>query len=1029
MKKSYTIIWMLLLFGLLHAPPYSNAQSINAWEYWFDDNYADRVMQTIGGTNTLQLKTGIPAGHLDPGPHILHIRFRDSDNRWSAPLSQLFFKAGQQVSAFEYWFNDDVEHMSILAANNEAGFNLSERISTAHLDPGMHQMHYRFVDAAGLYSPVESRRFWKSGQTLTEFVYWFDDKINDAVSGEMLGVVSETWNREVNVDRGLNFDHMHVRFLDASNYWSSVLSLEAPPPLADFFAINDRFFVTFNNTTRLGNNFFWDFGDGTQSTLVNPSHTYEGPGEYHVCLIAENRMGSDTLCHMVTLRGIASVNPDRAGNSGRATISVFGGGFTADAKVSLRRNGYDEILADTTFLEYPGKLQARLNLSGRAIGLWDLVVTLPGDTTLILENGFTIEVGRPPDVWAEITGRDVVLVDRWQTYTISYGNRGNNDARVVPLWLIISDVEGLEVEFVSAEPDIPIGADELWEQIQGEVPLHFEVDTLFDDPQRARVYPFVFPEVPPYTKQEITIRIKTPTNIRVVVWINKEQALDEDDPDPGDPPPASPDYDKCVRWALSKAYLAGLTTLLEHEKPTEDCYAGISYSILNHSYYSATFGSVAYSLARAAMDCVLGMGGNLSIAKAWELGQVVLKLAGDMYDLYEAVEACKRAFEPVAFTEIPIRTVASFDPNEIVGPRGYTEKNYNFDDIDYPYIIYFENLDDATAPAQEVFVYDTLDVNKYDLSTFEFGNIGFGDTIIYVEPGLQSYTNDIDLRPSKDLILRINGRLDMETAVAGWSFVSLDPATMDLTEDPFGGFLPPNINSPEGEGFVSFSIKLKEGLEHGTVIENKATIIFDLNEPITTNTWINAIDREPPVSAVEPLDDEAFPHFLVSWDGYDENSGIKHYSIYYSRDGGEPVLWKLNTRHKNDLFVGEVGSVYRFYSEATDSIGNREDKQGMYDTMTTVIVSAPDADSPLSRFDVYPNPASGLLNISWHATITKALNFVVYDAFGKEHHRRHLGTGHTEHSFTIDVSQWERGVYFCVFEHAGGRKVRKVIVR
>ncbi len=1011
---------------------FKGGQHVAAFEYWFNEDSENKTTQTANNASEFTMVSGISTDALEAGMHTLHIRFRDGDGKWSAPLSHRFFKGGQHVAAFEYWFNDDVDSKTTLAANNAADFVLTANISTDDLDPGMHQMHCRFVDAGGVYSQVESRRFWKSGQTLTEFVYWFDDNIAEAVAGDMPGTVSETWLREINVGRGLNFDHMHVRYLDASNYWSSVLTLEAPPPLADFFTLNDRYFMTFNNTTKLGKEFEWDLGDGTVSDKVNPSHTYDGPGEYDVCLIAKNNMGSDTLCHMLTLRGIASVNPDRAGNGGRSTIGVFGGGFTADAKVSLRREGHDEIVADTTFLEYPGKLQARLNLRGRAIGQWDLVVTIPGDTTLILEAGFTIEVGRPPDVWAEITGRDVVLVNRWQTYTISYGNRGNNDARVVPMWLVISDVEGLEVEFVSAKPDIPIDADDLWETIQKEVPLHFKVDTLNDEPHKARVYPFVFPEVPPYVKKEITIRIKSPRNIRVVVWINKEQADEEDDngdPDPGDLPPASPDYDECVRWALSKAYFAGLTTLLEHEKPTVDCYAGITYSILNHGYYTATFGSVAYSLARAAMDCVAGVDGSLSVAKAWELGQVVLKLAGDMYDLYEAVEACKRAFEPVAFTEIPIRTVTSFDPNEIVGPRGYTDKNYNFDDITFPYIIYFENLDDATAPAQEVFVYDTLDVSKFDLSTFEFGNIGFGDTIIFVEPGLKSYTNDIDLRPDKDIILRINGRLDTLSGVVKWSFVSLDPATMDLTEDPFGGFLPPNINGPEGEGFVSFSIRLKEGLQHATVIENQATIIFDLNKPISTNVWVNAIDREPPVSAVDPLGDEAFPQFLVSWDGYDANSGIKHYSVYYSKDGGEPVLWKLNTRHKNDLFYGEVGSVYRFYSEATDSIGNQEFKSGIYDTGTTVVVSARMKDKPVINFNVYPNPARDVLHVSYQFDAPKDMWFVVYDVFGREHIRRFLKKAdRQDQSFSVEISLWDKGVYFCVMESSEGRVVRKLVI-
>lgn len=39
----------------------------------------------------------------------------------------------------------------------------------------------------------------------------------------------------------------------------------------------------------------WDFGDGTSSTQVNPTHTYNNPGEYDVTLIATNAIWSDTL--------------------------------------------------------------------------------------------------------------------------------------------------------------------------------------------------------------------------------------------------------------------------------------------------------------------------------------------------------------------------------------------------------------------------------------------------------------------------------------------------------------------------------------------------------------------------------------------------------------------------------------------------------------------------------------------------------------------------------------------------------------
>ena len=43
----------------------------------------------------------------------------------------------------------------------------------------------------------------------------------------------------------------------------------------------------------------WDFGDGYQSTLSNPSHTYQSQGSYLVCLEASDSCGTAEYCEMI----------------------------------------------------------------------------------------------------------------------------------------------------------------------------------------------------------------------------------------------------------------------------------------------------------------------------------------------------------------------------------------------------------------------------------------------------------------------------------------------------------------------------------------------------------------------------------------------------------------------------------------------------------------------------------------------------------------------------------------------------------
>ncbi len=45
----------------------------------------------------------------------------------------------------------------------------------------------------------------------------------------------------------------------------------------------------------------WDFGDGETSNQQSPSHIYDEPGSYEVCLTASSICGSSTFCQMITI--------------------------------------------------------------------------------------------------------------------------------------------------------------------------------------------------------------------------------------------------------------------------------------------------------------------------------------------------------------------------------------------------------------------------------------------------------------------------------------------------------------------------------------------------------------------------------------------------------------------------------------------------------------------------------------------------------------------------------------------------------
>ena len=84
----------------------------------------------------------------------------------------------------------------------------------------------------------------------------------------------------------------------ADDFFVLKYQFDSLPPTAQFISdtivcINDS--VQFNNLTLNGQNYLWDFGDNTNSTLYEPKHLYSQPGSYFVVLIVDNCLGVDVI--------------------------------------------------------------------------------------------------------------------------------------------------------------------------------------------------------------------------------------------------------------------------------------------------------------------------------------------------------------------------------------------------------------------------------------------------------------------------------------------------------------------------------------------------------------------------------------------------------------------------------------------------------------------------------------------------------------------------------------------------------------
>lgn len=324
-------------------------------------------------------------------------------------------------------------------------------------------------------------------------------------------------------------------------------------------------------------------------------------------------------------------------------------------------------------------------------------------------------------------------------------------------------------------------------------------------------------------------------------------------------------------------------------------------------------------------------------------------------------------------------SVTSMDPNEIVGPAGIGENGYVLRENLQHYLILFENKASAGAAAQIVTICDTLDITKFDVNSFEFGSLNIGPKNIRVPNNRSEFV--MEHVQSSSMHVRINGELNKSNGVITWQFTAIDPATGDIPV--FDGFLPPNVTAPEGEGSVSYTIKPLATLTDGTELTNRASIIFDENEAIITNTWKNTIDVGLPNSSITAHRIAASDSVVINLAGSDASSGVGYYNIYIKKDSEEWISFGGSSSEKVMAIIPNDAS-YSFYAVAEDMVGNVEVKSPKSEATIDKVVGLKDRQTVKSNTFIYPNPASDQIRIRSGELLNGQVYIKIYNITGEE---------------------------------------------
>jgi hypothetical protein len=693
---------------------------------------------------------------------------------------------------------------------------------------------------------------------------------------------------------------------------------------------------------------------------------------------------------------LSGVQPTKAGNTGPTAAILHGAGFQTGATVKLTRAGASDIVGTHVTVGGGGSvLTTSFDLTGATPGVWNVMVTNPDTTSVTRAGAFTIEQGGAAQVWADIVGPPNVRVGFPTRFRLFFGNRGTSEARGVPLVFSISTNVGFGLHFSITPPPLQVG----------QIPTDWD-KAAFTVESKERsgfaIIPLVLPVIPAGFTGSLEFSITAPPeqhgqNFQILFGVSPPYLKPTLDPQSGAEliagarAYAQKTLGVTIPLALIPELEAYLTTQLQDEV-THGCEVWLTSVGAKMEIYSQAHLLIDLAQFGAARTAALQTSQVRPRALGW-LTSLARLIVATLFEPNEALASCAEdggrwvtcssCTQPICCVGLQSTCCFSFscpkpppppctgsscgggggsggggiggsvDPNDKVGSRGAGAAQYITGAEPLRYVIFFENLAAATAPAQVVNIADQLDLTTLDLDTFSLGPIVFNLTTVTPPPGLSTFSTEVDLRPAQDLKVRIEAALDKNTGQLAWQFTSLDPTTgQPLDPSDLRGFLPPNLNPPEGDGSVVFTVNPKVGLVTGAEIRNQAHIVFDVNPPIDTPQWLNTIDNTKPQSAVTAATPTSCSQEIqVQWSGADVGAGIAHYTLFVSEEDGPYMPWLVNTPDTTGTFIGKWGKQYGFYSVAQDQTGNVEDTPGGPDA-TAIITDCGPHDLALTKIAV-----------------------------------------------------------------------------
>lgn len=954
--------------------------------YFIIDDNIEGVTELTGSRPLYEMD--INMSNLTAGIHSVSVFLANSTGYASIPFKSFFIKipnGGPGICRYEYWIDDDMSiKTSVNLENSEKTFSLIKMIEIPlgqfrssdyefKLEPegpsvyGVHHLNFHALDG--------------DNRTVAFSKEFVESRIRIPVEVQAL-LEKTTKSAEIG-----SIDKNEIKWL--------ILNAELGDSLT--FALSSP--ATIDVFTPAGKKVYSK--SGYEAKTVNGFHAPE-TGSYYVGIHDSNNQNAITLrFNHIDKYAIIEERPKSTAASRVFAFDIYGNGLNYLKNLKLSA-GNGDYIAEHIHKYDNGKAIGIFNLQDAPCGEYSLTATYENGTEtaeVTVEKALNI-VEPKGSVNLKVSAARSVFGTTLNDVLIKITNPSN-----VPLWGIplnlAAEADGSEViklNFKDFIPNMPEDGKEDWEMVM--------TDNLLGTGRRGGLLQMILPYIGPKETKELTIVYQMPLTVHIPTyvwagrpWSDEYQEIQRlaEEGKPAIPENVNYISAKLVNMLVQlKEYSASVGSDHSGMQKAPGHYvdlsqvnavtdlvseigerAHIDMSALNNAQTVAnqsvaighSLGGIVNGLRLRNLDAVIeAYGIDLSSGEYQFLADYRNDLIqsmpdpncilNDAFDLDLPVNDCMGRIQRSNATNAnPMPTASDIvqmtpcDPNDIIGYTDPSGGKYVGNHVtQLPYTIEFENDPDlATAPAHVIKVTDIFDPEIFDMSTFGMKEIKVGNKSLRFN-GESELTKTLDMRPEINSVAQISLSVDKKTGKTEWTFESLDPMTLEKATEMIQGILPVNIDG-NGCGEIKFDISLREGLSSGKMFGNKASIIFDSNDPIETPNWENTLDYDFPSARITSAGSTDSKTFSFDIESSDQGAGIWSYDLYFRPSAtGEWEIARgaIPENERTITFDKEMKGA--FFIVPIDGAGNRPhsgpdsvlwgdaDDNGMIDSNDVVVI-------------------------------------------------------------------------------------------